>query len=112
MIDSYEFGIIVIKGKSYSSDVIVYPEWVNDKWWRKEGHLLLPEDLTRVIEEHPDVLVVGTGNPGLMKVPQNTRSWLESKEIEVKIQPTQEACLSYNHLVTKRKTIAVLHLTC
>jgi len=112
LIDSYKFGVIVINGKSYSSDVIVYPERVDDKWVSKEGHLLLREDLGKVVEEHPDVLVVGTGNPGLMEVPQSTRSWLESKGIEVRIQPTREACLLYNRLAAERKTIAVLHLTC
>ncbi|RLI41160.1 hypothetical protein DRO69_11945, partial [Candidatus Bathyarchaeota archaeon] len=63
MIDSYDFGVIVIKGKRYTSDVIVLPEKVIDGWWRKEGHSLHMEDLKEVIEREPkpEVLVVGTG---------------------------------------------------
>jgi hypothetical protein len=30
MIDSYDFGAIVIDGKRYSSDVIIYPDRVKD----------------------------------------------------------------------------------
>lgn len=112
MIDSYKFGVIVIDGKQYSSDVIIYPKRVNDHWWRKEGHLLLPQDLEEVIKEKPTVLVVGTGNSGLMKVPLTTSEWIQSKGIEVKIEPTQRACQIYNQLHKSKKVIAALHLTC
>ena len=69
MIESYKFGEIVIDGTTYTSDVIIYPDNVNDKWWRKEGHLLQKDDLTDVIRYEPDIIIVGTGEPGLMKVP-------------------------------------------
>lgn len=45
MIDSYDFGWIIIKGKKYTRDVIVFPERVRDGWWRKKGHGLCVEDL-------------------------------------------------------------------
>ncbi|MEQ8191120.1 MAG: hypothetical protein ABRQ39_24360 [Candidatus Eremiobacterota bacterium] len=45
MIDSYDFGTIKISGKTYKSDVIIYPDRVDGKWWRKEGHSLHPDDL-------------------------------------------------------------------
>jgi len=45
MIEHYEFGHIVIRGKSYSSDVIIYPDHVDSDWWREEGHRLSPVDL-------------------------------------------------------------------
>ncbi|MGB8657420.1 MAG: MTH938/NDUFAF3 family protein, partial [Candidatus Zixiibacteriota bacterium] len=68
MIDSYDFGEIVIDSKSYTSDVIIYPDGVNSSWWRKEGHELCIDDLGGVLDGKPDVVIVGTGNPGLMKV--------------------------------------------
>jgi len=112
MIDSYEFGHIVINGKHYHSDVIIYPDRVDDHWWRKEGHLLLPEDLKEVVKENPEILVIGTGNSGLMKVPSATLNWIKSKKIEVRIEPTQTACHTYNQLCSSHKVIAALHLTC
>jgi len=112
MIDSYEFGHIVINGKHYHSDVIIYPDRVDDHWWRKEGHLLLPEDLKEVVKENPQILVIGTGNSGLMKVPSTTINWIKSKKIEVRIEPTQTACHTYNQLCSSHKVIAALHLTC
>jgi len=112
VITSYRFGAIVIKGKQYTSDVIIYPEKIDDGWWRKEGHLLFPQDLEKVVKEKPEILIVGTGSPGLMKVPSATLEWIQSKGIDVIVKPTEVACQIYNQLYQSKKTIAVLHLTC
>jgi hypothetical protein len=112
MIDSYEFGAIVINERRYSSDVIIYPDKVKDDWWRKEGHQLCIEDLEGVVEENPDVIVVGKGNPGLMRVLPETEEYITSKGIKLIIQSTKEACKTYNQLSPSQKVIALLHLTC
>jgi hypothetical protein len=112
MIDSYEFGVIVISGKRYSSDVIIYPDRVKDDWWRKEGHQLCIDDLEDVIEENPDVIVVGIGNPGLMRVLTETEKYIKSKGIRLIVQSTKDACKTYNQLSSSQKVIALLHLTC
>ena len=112
MIDSYDFGRIVINGKRYNSDLIVFPDKVRDGWWRKEGHRLHVEDLKDVLESKPEVLVVGTGYSGLMRIPLETRRCVESEGIEFIAQKTAEACESFNRLVKSRKVVAALHLTC
>ena len=112
MIEDYRFGHIVIDGREYTSDVIVYPDRVDASWWRKEGHLLQIEDLEEVVQAQPEVLVVGTGNPGLMEVPQETREYLRSRGIELIVQPTPQAWQTYNRLSSQRRTVAALHLTC
>jgi len=60
MIDSYGFGHITINGKRYTNDVIVFSDRVKDNWWRKEGHQLQMEDIEAVVNEKPEVLVVGS----------------------------------------------------
>jgi len=112
MITHYSFGKIVIDGRTYTSDVIIYPDRVDDKWWRKEGHRLQPEDLTGVVEAEPEAVVIGTGNLGLMKVPAETIAYLQSRGIEVHSAPTGRAVDFFNKLQTKKRTIACLHLTC
>lgn len=115
MIDSYEFGTIVIDGKKYESDVIVFRDRVLDGWWRKEGHRLHVEDLGEVLDAQPgpDVLVVGTGYSGLMKVSNEVETELSANGIEIRAQPTKQACQTFNELVKSgRKAVAALHLTC
>lgn len=112
MIDSYDFGKIVINGKHYTSDVIIYPDRVDASWWRKQGHELHPEDLEGVIKEKPTVLVVGTGKYGLMKVLPETRDFLQSKGIKLIAGKTDDACKTYNQLRDSERVVAALHLTC
>ena len=113
MIDSYDFGQIVINGRCYTSDVIVFPDRVRDSWWRREGHRLHVEDVEGAVqEEKPEVLVVGTGYSGLMKVLPETENYLKSKGIELIVQSTREACETFNRLVKSKRVIAALHLTC
>jgi len=113
MIDDYAFGRITIDGMTYTSDVIIYPDHVDPSWWRLTGHRLQPEDLSDVFAAEPEVLVVGQGNPGLMRVPEATRRAAAERGIELVVCKTDEACRRYNELAAQgRKVVAALHLTC
>jgi hypothetical protein len=81
MVTSYDFGHIIIDGKRYSNDLIVFPDRVKVGWWRKEGHRLQLEDLKEVLEAKPKVLVVETGYYGELRVPAETRKQVESAGI-------------------------------
>lgn len=112
MIQSYSFGRIEINGQKYTSDVIIFPDRVESNWWRKEGHSLHEEDIQGILEKKPDILVVGTGNSGLMTVPSKTRERIESAGIRLVVEPTEEACKTFNELIKRKKVVAALHLTC
>ena len=36
MIESYDFGRIVIDGRKFASDVIIFLDRVDGNWWRKD----------------------------------------------------------------------------
>lgn len=110
-IERYAFGTITIEGKTYTRDVIIFPEWVFSPWWRKEGHLLQKEDLAEVLDRKPEILVIGQGNMGVMSVPQKLIDELIAEGIEVITGRTGKAVDTYNELKGKR-VIAALHLTC
>ncbi len=112
MIDSYDFGEIVIDGKSYSADVIILPDRVIDNWWRDEGHKLCPTDLWDAVQAGPEVLVVGTGYDGAVEVLPETYDYLRQKGIELRVERTAQACQLYNRLCASRRVAAALHLTC
>jgi hypothetical protein len=111
-IEHYSFGRITIDGRTFTSDVIIYPEKVDSSWWRKEGHKLNIIDLEDIIKAQPEVLLVGTGSSGLMKVPKETLSHLESKGIEVHVSLTAQAVDLFNKFQSERKVVAAFHLTC
>ena len=111
-IDSYSFGRIVINCKTYTSDVIIYPDRVDAMWWRKEGHLLRHADVADALQAKPDVLVIGTGAAGVMRVPRETVERIASQGIEVKVERTAKAVETYNDLQGAKIVIAALHITC
>lgn len=111
-IESYRFGEIVIDGRRYTRDVIIFPDRVQSDWWREEGHSLSQADLWEVVQARPDVLVIGQGSAGRMDVPAETRRWLEQQDIQVIAQPTAQAVHTYNSLREKKRVVAALHLTC
>ncbi len=112
IIDSYQFGLIVINGEKHSSDVIIFPNRVRDNWRKKISHQLHLEDITEVIPEKPEVLIVGTGAFGLMKVPPETRQAVEAQGIKLIAETTDNACHTYNQLCHSQKVVAALHITC
>jgi hypothetical protein len=111
-IEHYSWGQIGINGQTYTSDVIIYPDRVVSFWWRKEGHNLNIEDLKDVIDAKPEAVVIGTGALGVMKVPEETKSYLQSKGIEVYAERTGKAVEMFNRLGEDKTVIAALHLTC
>jgi hypothetical protein len=111
-IGHYSFGKIIIDGTTFTSDVIIYPDKINSSWWRKTGHNLEISDLTDVINTKPQVLVIGTGSFGAMKVPKETISHLEAKGIKVHVAKTGDAVELFNELQTDKVSIAAFHLTC
>ena len=111
-IDSYSFGRIVINGTTYTSDVIIYPGRVDASWWRKEGHLLQLADLAEALQAKPDVLIIGTGYSGVMRVPRETIDRIASQGIEVIVERTSKAVALFDDLEGARTVIAAFHITC
>jgi len=112
MIDSYAFGKIVVNGRTYTSDIIIFPDRVKGNWWRREGHRLHTEDIEEVVNEKPEVIIVGRGYSGLMEISRETADHLKAKGIELIAENTGKATELYNKLSKSRKVVAVLHLTC
>ena len=112
MIGEYDFGQIAVDGKVYNSDLIILPDRVIANWWRQEGHRLAVDDLQDVIAAEVEVLVVGTGKFGAMKVPSETVEALQAHGIQCEIAPTDQACQIFQQLHAQKPTAAALHLTC
>lgn len=112
-ITSYRFGQVTVGGETYEKDVLVLPPRVLSPWWRKQGHSLAPSDLEQVLDFAPELLVVGTGAYGAMKVPDTTLQHLDTAGIAVAVMTTERACNRFNELIEQGLRVsAALHLTC
>lgn len=112
-IDSYQFGKIVIDGKSYSSDCLIFSGKVYPDWWRQQGHSLSAEDLKTLIAAEPAFLIIGCGASELMNVPDQARQFLQQNGIEFEALDTHKAVERFNQLARAGENVAAaLHLTC
>ena len=103
---------MVVDGEAYTDDLILLPDRVVPDWWREQGHRLSPEDLEAVFAAQPDVLVVGTGANGVMRVPAEAKKAIREAGIELKVAHTDRAWQLYNDLQERRETAGAFHLTC
>jgi len=113
MIDTCAFGVMVIDSKTYTSDLIIYPDGrVIDHWHRKSGHRLSSDDIDSLIKSKPEVIVAGMGSSGLMKPEPELERLLQKKSIDFIPEPNEKAIKSFNALLDSKKVSACFHLTC
>jgi hypothetical protein len=111
-IEGYRFGSIIVDGITYRRDLILFPGGVQKYWRRQESHLLAMSDLITVLEDPPQVLIIGTGFFGSMKVPDEVLHELESRDIEPVILKSKQACAAYDQRAEQARVALAIHLTC
>ena len=112
-IDKCSFGVMVIDGTAYTSDLIIYPDGrVVDHWRRKSGHRLSPSDIDTLIKSNPEVIVAGMGASGLMKPEPELKTLLQKNNITLIAEPNEKAIKSFNSLLGSKAVSGCFHLTC
>ncbi len=110
-VQDYFFGKVEINGKTYTNDLKIFPDKIKSNWWRERGHLLQVKDVEDVFEFEPDLLVIGKGAYGDMKISQKLREKLESSPFEYIAKKTSDAINDFNKS-KNQKIVGVFHLTC
>ncbi|NJE53985.1 Mth938-like domain-containing protein [Thermococcus sp. 21S9] len=111
------FGRIVVDGKTYEHDIVVYPSGrveKRKKWLSKAkhgtSHRLDPDELREYLTEDFEVLIVGTGYYGYLSLLPESRELLKDREVYE--LPTGEAVELFNELHEKKRVLGIFHVTC
>lgn len=113
MIDQYSFGNIVVNGLTYNDDIKIVRGHVVSSWWRLRGHKVELDDVADIIAAKPDVLVLGKGQPGLMKSTRSLREYLKKNDVDLIEEKTSKAVKTFNRLLKEGKNVcAGFHLSC
>lgn len=112
MINSYTFGKFIVDNETYESNIILLGEKVKPAR-HLPGHELKIDDFTELVEFKPEIVIIGTGESGVVKVQKEIIDFIEQKGIKLLIEKTPQAYNSYNDLIKQRKKVAAfLHNTC
>ena len=112
MIDRFEFGTIVVDGQSYESDVVIFPDGAVEQWQHKDEHVLRPRDVDKIISAEPEVVIIGLGTVGNLRVRPKVEKRFQEAGIEVMAYRTNKACETYRELRNQQKVAAILHIIC
>jgi hypothetical protein len=112
-IGSYSFGFMIVDGNVYDEDIIVFPGKVKANWWRNDSHILRMDDLREVVEFKPELLILGTGSSGRMRMEPVTKDGLRQEGIKFVEKLTGKAIKLFNKETAKgTKVVGAFHLTC
>jgi hypothetical protein len=113
MIEDYGFGSMTVMGQSHRNDLKIIDNEIVGNWWRREGHALYVEDIDDILYSTAEVLVVGTGAYGGLKVTEEAARAIKDRGIQLVAVPTKEAVTLFNTLHGQGKRVAgAFHLTC
>ena len=113
VIDLFAFGSMVIDGKRYTSDLIIYPGGrVRDGWRRSRGHVLTRADVQTMVEAGPEMIIAGTGIHGRMQPEPGLEKTLEKRGIQFMAGPNDQAVVWYNDRSATLNVGACFHLSC
>jgi hypothetical protein len=117
-IDATQFGTITINGKSYDHDVIIRLSGAVEKRRKRlskemygTSHILSKAEAKFVFEGGCELLIVGAGQDGNVRLSPEATDYFDKKHCRVVLQRTPEAILTYNKSAEKRKA-ALMHVTC
>lgn len=112
-IEKVGFGWIIIDGKKYEQDVLILANGkILNRYENFSGnnHEFSIEEAKKLLNPQPQVIVVGTGQGGILKVKEETIEFLKSTKTKLIAMPTPKAIEIFNKL--KEIKAGLFHLTC
>jgi hypothetical protein len=116
-IERSEFGNITIDGETYPHDVIISLSGKVRKRKKKlsneqygTSHIISKAEAKSVYEKGCDLLIVGAGQEGHVRLSPDASEYLAKNGCAVVVQPTQVAIRTFNQSTVKK--IGLIHVTC
>ena len=82
MIDEYTYGCFKINGREFLGDIKIKNN-IPHYWQDMEDRKLKVRDVTELLEQKPDVFVVGTGAGGLLDVGDDVKDYIMSQKLNL-----------------------------
>lgn len=107
------FDWIEVDGRRYPHDIIIYTDGAIEDRYKEfhwTSHTLTKEEVIKVTRGDPQVLVVGTGQYGILAPTPEALEYIRSRKLRLITAPTPEAVKEFNSL--KGARCALFHVTC
>ena len=108
IINSTSFGSITIDNKKYNYDVWIFVDKTIQR--RNRNHEFTLEEFNIITKDNPEILLIGTGQYGVVKISEEVIKTAKEKNIELIYGKTPEVIKKFNEL--DKKIAAAFHTTC
>ncbi|KYK24800.1 hypothetical protein AYK26_02885 [Euryarchaeota archaeon SM23-78] len=109
IINSTSFKSITVDGKEYPYDIWIFADGTVKE--RNRNHEFTLEEFETITKGGPEVLIIGTGQYGVVKISEEVFKAAKEKAIEIIYDKTPEAIKRFNE-VQGKKMAAAIHTTC
>lgn len=111
-IEEFKFGSFRIDGMTYLSDIKIIDKRI--KYWAgRTRYDIELSQLKDLLVPMPELVIIGTGAAGLMKVPIDVKMFFMNNRIPIIIEKTDAACKEFNKAMKAGKKVhALLVSTC
>ncbi len=116
-IEKFSFGSIVIEGKKYRRDVLIFADGTVKR--RRGGflmfgsHKIKKTEIEELIQGQPETIIIGTGTDSVANIAPDVESWAQGENLNLLVQPSYDAVARLNDLSGQEKKVAALiHITC
>lgn len=105
------FGSVTAGNKKYNHDVHVDPD--GNIAPREGDHKVSADEIRTVLKSNPEVIVIGTGQFGCVKLSEEAVRVAEASGVKVVRGRTPKAIKKFNELIDEGKRVAaIVHVTC
>ena len=116
-IDHTKFGAITVEGTVFEHDIIIRQDGQVKKRKKKlskaiygTSHVISLDEARHIHEEGADLLIVGTGQYGLVELSEEAADYFKRHKCHVESSPTPEAIQAWNK--AEGAVIGLFHVTC
>jgi len=110
-ITHYSFGKIVVDGKTYENDIVIFPDRTVQNWQASINHSIRLIDTKALMTGPVNKLIIGIGFNNGCSVTDDIVEYAVSKNIELHILDTREAVKLFNGS-SKDGLAACFHVNC
>jgi hypothetical protein len=109
-INNSEFGSVTVDGQKYNSDVFIHP--LGEVEVREKSHEIKKEEIEYLLQDNPDVIVIGKGTSGVAELDEDAKALIKSIDVEVIMGNTPDIREKFNEKAAEKSVAALIHTTC
>ncbi len=102
----YEHGRVSLGERRFDASLIVMPQTIVTDWPASHASALRASDFAPIVEQAPEVLILGTGDTQVFPEPA-VFSTLMDRGIGCEVMDNAAACRTYNILLTEDRRVAL-----